>query len=294
VGVFRTVGLLFREIRFPHTVFALPFALVSLFVASEGLPDLRVLALVVVAIVGGRGAAMAFNRLADREIDRRNPRTAGRALATGDVSAAAAAVFVAVHAAVFLAAAYALNPLAFALAPAVLAVLLGYSYAKRFTSLTHFVLGLALGLAPPGAWIAARGEIGPDASIPLRLGFAVLLWVAGFDLLYACQDVASDREAGLRSVPASIGIERTLGLARALHAATVAVLAAVGARAGLGAAFWIGLAIASGLLVYEHRLVRPDDLSRLTTAFFTVNGLVSVILFAATAVDFWMRSGGGE
>lgn len=277
--------LVFQEIRFAHSLFALPFALVGLLLAAGGMPGVRVFALVVLAVVAARSAAMGFNRIVDRHLDRRNPRTARRALARGALSPTVMGVFVTSSAFVFLLAAWALNALALRLAPLVLLVLLGYSYTKRFTALSHFVLGLSLGLAPPASWVAVRGTLDPSMGGTLLLGLAVMLWVAGFDLLYACQDVEADRRLGLRSIPSRLGIPAALRLSRALHAGMVLALVGVGIASGRGWVYHAGLVPIAALLLWEHSLLRPDDLSRLNTAFFTANGLVSVLFLVTTSVD---------
>jgi 4-hydroxybenzoate polyprenyltransferase len=272
-------------VRFGHSVFALPFALCGAWLAAGGPPPARVLALVVLCAVLARTAAMGFNRLVDRAIDAANPRTRGRELPAGRLSPRAVAALVALSSAGFVAAACALNALAGALSPAVLLVLLGYSYVKRFSAAAHLVLGLALAIAPVGAWIAVRGTLGPGAAPVLWLAAGVLAWVAGFDLIYACQDADFDRAAGLHSVPARFGVARALALSAALHVATVACFALVGLSARLTAAYWVALLVAAALLLWEHSLVSPRDLSRVDAAFFTANGWVGVGLFVGLALD---------
>jgi 4-hydroxybenzoate polyprenyltransferase len=267
-------------IRFSHSVFALPFALLSLVLASGGVPPGRVLLWVLVAMVAARSAAMAFNRLADRRLDAANPRTAGRHLVTGAVSVPFAIAFTAASCALFVLAAAMLNPTALALSPAVLVVLLGYSYLKRVTSLAHVGLGLALGLSPLGAWVAGRGGLDGDLRVPLVLGAAVVLWVAGFDVIYACQDVDADRRAGLRSIPARVGVGRALGVAALFHVLATAGFVATGLVAGLGPWWQVAVALAAALLAYEHAIVSPTDLARVNVAFFNVNGVVALVLGA--------------
>jgi 4-hydroxybenzoate polyprenyltransferase len=281
-----------RLVRFSHSVFALPFALAAAWLASGGLPAPRVLALVVVCAVAARTAAMAFNRLVDRRLDAENPRTRGRELPSGVLRPRAVGALSASAAAVFVAGAFALNPLCGMLAPPVLAVLLGYSLMKRVSWLSHAVLGLALGLAPLGAWLAVTGSFTGDLAPPLLLAAAVVVWVGGFDLIYACQDAEHDRRAGLRSVPARFGVAGALAASSAAHAVTVALLVAFGLRAELGLAWWIVLAVAAALLVWQHRMVKPDDLSRVDVAFFTLNGWVGVALFLGLAVDVSLGGGG--
>ena len=269
-------------IRFEHSVFALPFALLGALLAAQGWPTAWQLFWIVVAMVGGRSAAMAFNRIADIRYDRENPRTAGRELPTGKLSLGFAWTFTVVSAALLVLAAWQLNPLALKLSPAVLAILLLYSYTKRFTALTHWVLGLCLGMAPAGAWIAVRGTL--DWEI-LPLALAVVCWVAGFDIIYACQDVAFDRRVRLFSLPARIGIAGALWVARALHVIMLGLLVWLAREAGAGALAYAGLALTGALLAYEHSLVKASDLSRVNAAFFTVNGYISVLLLLFWGAD---------
>jgi 4-hydroxybenzoate polyprenyltransferase len=277
-------------VKFSHSIFALPFALSSAWLAAGGVPSARVLVLVIACSVAARTAAMAFNRLVDRRFDALNPRTAGRELPSGQVTPRAAAALVALSSAVFIACAYLLNPLCGALSVPVLAVLLGYSFTKRFTWLSHAALGLALALAPLGAWLAVRGSFAGDLAPPLLLAGAVSCWVFGFDLIYACQDAAFDRERGLRSIPARFGVAAALRAARGLHVGTAALLGLFAWRAELGWLYWIALGLACALLVWEHGLVSPGDLSRVDVAFFTLNGWVGVGLFLGLALD--LRFGG--
>ena len=275
-------------IKFEHTLFALPFALLGMVLAAEGWPSWRTVGWIVVAMVGARSAAMGFNRLADRVLDARNPRTAGRALPRGEVTPRFVALFVAAGVALLFLAAWQLNPLCLALAPVAVVILLGYSYTKRFTSLSHLLLGIALSGAPLGAWIAVRGDVAPT---PLVLASAVALWVAGFDILYALQDIDFDRRSGLHSVPAWIGVVPALWVSALLHAGMFGLLALLPRiyPPGLGAAYWVGVAGCAAMLVYQHAVVRPGDLSRLNAAFFTANGVLSAWLFAATAADVIAR-----
>jgi 4-hydroxybenzoate polyprenyltransferase len=266
-------------IKFSHTVFALPFALTSAALAMGPQVRWAVVGWIVLAMAGARSAAMGFNRLADQEIDARNPRTAARELPRGAMSRAEVWVFVVASAVVLVAAAAMLNPLCLALSPVALLVVFGYSYAKRFTSLSHVVLGLALAIAPVGAWLAVQGRF---AAVPLVLGLAVLCWVAGFDTIYACQDAAFDRSAGLHSIPARLGVRRALVVARVFHVAVVGLLGLLYLLTPLHPVYLAGVAGVALLLCYEHSLVRHDDLSRVDAAFFTVNGWVSVGYFAFT------------
>lgn len=284
----RSAAVLLEMIKFRHTVFALPFALTGAILAAGGIPALRVLALVVAASVCARTAAMSFNRWADASIDARNPRTADRAIPAGRLRRPFVLAVALGSAALFVLCAALLNPLAFALSPVALLVLLGYSYTKRFTWAAHFVLGLALGIAPVGAWIAVRGEF---AAAPLLLGLGVMLWTAGFDLIYACQDHDFDAREGLHSIPARFGIAAAFGASRALHAAAVAAFVATGMAVGAGLPYYAGVAVAGALLLAEHLIVNPRDLTRIHIAFFTVNSWVGVVIFVATASDLWMRAG---
>ncbi|HEV3277896.1 MAG TPA: UbiA-like polyprenyltransferase [Terriglobia bacterium] len=273
-------------IKFEHSVFALPFALTGAVLAVHGWPTWRQVSWIIVAMVGARSAAMTFNRIADLRIDAANPRTRMRALPAGHLTMGFAAGFTVVSCALVMLAAYELNPLAFKLAPVVIALLLGYSYTKRFTFLSHLVLGLCLGLSPVAASIALRGDV--DRGI-LLLGAAVMLWVAGFDLIYACQDVEFDRQKGLFSVPARFSIRVALWLSAMLHIAMMALLITVARIESLGWLAFAGLGLVALLLAYEHGLVRPSDLSRVNAAFFNINGFVSVLFFVTWAGDVLMH-----
>ena len=279
----RDVGEL---IRISHTVFALPFALIAALAAAGGVPPAATVAWIVLAMVGARTAAMAFNRIVDLRIDAANPRTAGRPLPTGRVTPALAWGLVVAGGAVLIAAAWRLNPLCLALAPAALAWVLAYSYTKRFTALSHLWLGLGLGIAPVGAWIAVRGGF---AVPPLVLAAAVAGWVAGFDTLYSLQDEAFDRSRGLHSLPARLGVRRALIVARVMHGAAFAGFAAFAWLVGAGWGLWLGVAAAGALLVWQHTLVAPGRLEHLDTAFFTANGVLSVGIFALYLVEVVLR-----
>ena len=274
--VIKNTRLTLEMIKIEHTLFALPFAFLGAVLAANGLPSLRQVLWIIVAMVGARSAAMAFNRIADRNYDARNPRTATRALPAGVLSVGFVWAFTLISAAVFLIAAAMLNRLTLLLAPVALASVLLYSLTKRWTQLSHIVLGWCLAIAPTGAWIAVRGEIG--SAIPLLLSLVVLLWTAGFDILYACQDYDFDRREGLRSIPARTGIARALWIARGLHAGAFLALVCLHVITGLGPLAFAGVIATGALLVYQHRLVRADDLGRLNAAFFTTNAFVSVIL----------------
>lgn len=263
-------------IKIEHTLFALPFAFLGAVLAANGVPTGRQIFWIVVAMVGARSAAMAFNRLADRNIDARNPRTASRALPAGLLSVGFVSAFTLVSVALFLLGAVMLNRLTLILAPVALASIVLYSFTKRWTQFSHIVLGWCLSIAPTGAWIAVRGEIG--SPVPLLLSLVVLLWTAGFDVLYACQDYDFDRREGLRSIPARFGIAGALWTARSLHAAAFLALVWLYLVTALGPVALAGVIATGALLVYQHRLVRADDLQRLNAAFFTTNAFVSVIL----------------
>jgi 4-hydroxybenzoate polyprenyltransferase len=265
-------------IKIEHTLFALPFAFLGAVLAARGLPSGHQILLITLAMIGARSTAMAFNRLADREYDARNPRTNMRAIPAGLLSVGFVWGFTIAAALLFFAAAAMLNRLTLILAPIALASIVLYSFTKRWTLLSHIVLGWCLAIAPMGAWIAVRGTIGNV--VPLLLSLVVLLWTAGFDVLYACQDYDFDRREGLRSIPARFGIARSLWVARTLHAGAFIALVALYWNAQLGSLALVGVFATGVLLVYQHTLVRADDLSQLNAAFFTTNAFVSVILFA--------------
>jgi 4-hydroxybenzoate polyprenyltransferase len=275
----RRVFLLLDSIKFEHSIFALPFAYLGMVLAAQGFPSWEKIFWITVAMVGARTLAMATNRIVDAHYDALNPRTAGRAIPKGVLSPAEMGAMAAAGLVAMFLAAWMLNPLCFRLAPLAVVVLVGYSWTKRFTWMSHAVLGLADGLAPAGGWIAVSGSMDLPA---ILLTMAVALWIGGFDLIYACQDVDFDRRFRLHSVPARFGIAAALRASAVAHVLTVLVLALVGAMLGLGLLYWAGLAVSSALLAYEHYLVRPDDLSKLSVAFFNVNGYVAVIVFAFT------------
>ena len=277
-------------VRLPHTVFALPFALVGVTIASRITPvTWRDVLWVTVAFTAARFAAMGFNRIADRRIDALNPRTAQRELPRGAIGVVEASVAVAVASALFLVAAWRLNPLCFALAPVALAWVFFYSFTKRFTRWAHLVLGLGLGIAPVGGYLAVTGAWSRPWWVLLLLAAAVMSWVGGFDIFYALQDVSFDREHGLHSLPATLGEAGAIWVARVLHATTVVALAAVGVGIGAGWLYGIGVAVVAGLLAYEHSLVRVDDLSRLDAAFFTMNGILSIAFFGFVLAERLLR-----
>jgi 4-hydroxybenzoate polyprenyltransferase len=279
----RSLKITLEMIKIEHTLFALPFAFLGAVLAARGWPAPYQLLWITVAMLGARSAAMAFNRLADHEIDAANPRTRMRALPAGLLGRRFVAIFTVVSAAVFFLAAYMLNRLTLLLAPVALASVLFYSYTKRFTAVSHLVLGWCLSIAPTGAWIAVRGAI--DSPAPLLLSLAVMLWTAGFDIIYACQDYEFDLRAGLHSIPQRWGIARALWVSRLLHAAMFLALVVVYVITDLHWLGLVGVAVTAALLVYQHSIVRANDLSRLNAAFFTTNAFVSVILFAAVAAD---------
>jgi len=276
--VIKNTRLTLEMIKIEHTLFALPFAFLGAVLAARGLPSAWQIIWIIVAMVGARSAAMAFNRIADRHFDAKNPRTASRALPAGLLSVGFVWVFTIAAAGLFFLAAAMLNRLTLILAPVALACVLLYSLTKRWTQFSHLVLGLSLAIAPTGAWIAVRGEIG--SPVPLVLSLVVLLWTAGFDALYACQDYDFDRREGLRSIPARHGIAYALRTARALHAGAFVGLLWLLIITGLGPIAFAGVIATGALLIYQHRLVHADDLSRLNAAFFTTNAFVSVILLA--------------
>jgi 4-hydroxybenzoate polyprenyltransferase len=274
-------------IKFEHTLFALPFAFLGAILAANGLPTWQQIVWITVAMVGARSAAMTFNRIVDRDVDAENPRTANREIPSGKLSVGFAWAFLYVSIGVFLLASYSLNWLTFALSPVALIIVLGYSYAKRFTAFAHVFLGLALAISPSAAWIAVRGSL--DEEIPLLLSLMVLMWTAGFDVLYACQDSDFDRKSGLHSIPARFGIARSLWIARLFHFQAFIVLLLLYLATGLGWPALVGVGVVGALLVYQHTLVKANDLSRLNAAFFTTNAFVSVILLVSFGAAVFMQ-----
>jgi len=281
----RKLRELLELIKFQHTVFAMPFALISALVCVRGLPPWRDLFWIVVAMVGARSSAMGFNRIVDRELDALNPRTKERELVTGKVAVTEAWALVVGASVLFIFAAWMLNRLCFWLSFVALAIILGYSYSKRFTSLSHIWLGLCLSIAPVGAWIALTGRF---ALAPMVLALAVVLWVAGFDIIYATLDEQFDREVGLYSAVIRLGINQALRLSAALHAGFIAALVAFGILTRMGVIYLLGVVVAGGLIAYEHSIVRPGDPRRVNAAFFTVNALVSIGLLVVVAVDIFL------
>jgi 4-hydroxybenzoate polyprenyltransferase len=286
VGFLQNLKITLEMIKWEHSIFALPFALCGAILAAGGLPALRPLAWIIVAMVSARSAAMAFNRLADATIDAANPRTAVRALPTGALTPSFVTSFVVVACGVFVLAASQLNRLTLALSPVALAILLLYSYAKRFTRWSHLMLGFALGIAPSAAWIAIRGSLDPRI---LLLTAAVTFWVGGFDVIYACQDFEFDRVYGLHSIPRHLGIRTALFISRLFHLVMLGLLVALVVAFGLGKLAVLGVVAVAALLAYEHALVRHDDLSKLNAAFFTMNGVISVVFFLFVAADRLVR-----
>ena len=286
MGQLQNLKITLEMIKWEHSVFALPFALCGAVLAAGGLPAWHQLAWIIVAMIAARSAAMAFNRLADVSIDAANPRTAVRALPAGLLTPSFVSAFVAISCGVFILAALQLNRLTLVLSPVALAVVLLYSYSKRFTRFSHLFLGFALGIAPAAAWIAVRGSLDPRI---LLLTAAVTCWVGGFDVIYACQDYEFDRNYGLHSLPRHLGIKTALWIARGLHVVMLGLLVALVMVFGLGKLAAVGVVAVAGLLTYEHALVRHDDLSKLNAAFFTMNGLISVVFFVFVAADRLLR-----
>ncbi|HCG99958.1 MAG TPA: 4-hydroxybenzoate octaprenyltransferase [Actinobacteria bacterium] len=278
--------VILEMIKFEHTIFALPFAYMGMVLAANGLPRIAEIFWITVAMVGARSFAMAINRYIDREIDARNPRTEDRAIPAGKLNNNYVLMFSAISLAIFFVATYQLAPLARLVWPAIVFPFLIYSYTKRFTWLSHVVLGVSLGLAPIAAWIAITNGL----SWPVvALGAAVTLWVAGFDIIYACQDIDFDRKDKLFSIPAVFGVQKALLVTRTFHVLTVGLLFTVGVAFNLGVVYYIGVAITALLLAYENRMVKADDLSKVNMAFFTINGFISLQIFAFTGLDFAAR-----
>jgi 4-hydroxybenzoate polyprenyltransferase len=277
-------------VKFEHTLFALPFAYLGMVLAAGGLPTFHQFFWVTMAMAAARTLAFAVNRLADRRFDATNPRTAGRPSVTGEISSRTIAAFAVLSGVLLAVSAALLNTLTLILLPGALVFLIGYSYAKRYTVLCHWILGFTDGLAPMGGWVAVRGSLFTADDLPAwLLMLTVTFWIAGFDLIYACQDVDHDRREGLYSWPAKYGIASALWMARANHALTVLVLAALGLVLALGWPYWIGLVVVAAMLAYENSIVRPDDLSRIDVAFFNLNAYVAVILFAGTFLGILIR-----
>ncbi|RXS95336.1 UbiA-like polyprenyltransferase [Silvibacterium dinghuense] len=286
MAFFRNVRVTLEMIKWEHSIFALPFALTGAMLAARGIPHVQQLAWIIVCMVTARSAAMAFNRWADSDIDATNPRTAMRAIPAGLLSRSFVGGFTLVMAALFVLAASQLNRLTLLLSPLVLLVVLSYSYMKRLTRWSHVVLGIALGIAPSAAWIAVRGSL--DTRIIL-LTAAVMLWVAGFDVLYSCQDVEHDRKEGLFSVPSTFGVTAAFWIARLMHVAMLALLIVLAHAFALGPVAYVGIAAVAVLLCYEHLIISPGDLRRMNAAFFTMNGVISVVYFLFVAADLMLH-----
>jgi 4-hydroxybenzoate polyprenyltransferase len=285
-GILTKIRTTLEMIKWEHSIFALPFALTAMLLAADGLPGWRTAVWIIVAMVAARSAAMAFNRWADADLDAVNPRTKNRAIPAGLLTRKFVMGFTCAAVLVFLVAAAELNRLTLELTPLALAVLLGYSYLKRYTRFSHLGLGLALGLAPTAAWIAVRGSLDPRI---LVLTAAVTFWVAGFDVLYACQDYEHDRAAGLHSLPQAVGIAEAFRAARFMHVAALWALAWFAWLFHFGLAGWLGIAAVGLLLAYEHALVSPGDLRRLNAAFFTMNGVIAMVFLGFVSADLWLR-----
>jgi 4-hydroxybenzoate polyprenyltransferase len=284
--LFRNLRVTLEMIKWEHSIFALPFALCGAMLAAKGLPTLHQLAWIIVAMISARSAAMAFNRVADTSIDAANPRTRTRALPAGTLTPGFVTTFVVVSCAIFILAASQLNRIALTLSPVALGIVLLYSYTKRFTRWSHLILGFALGIAPAAAWIAVRASLDPRI---LLLTAAVTFWVGGFDVLYACQDYEFDRQSNLHSVPRYFGIRGALALARLFHLLMLSLLITLILSFGLGKVALVGVFIVALLLAYEHSLVSPTDLTKLNAAFFTMNGVISVVFFGFIAADLLLR-----
>ncbi|MFN0207027.1 MAG: UbiA-like polyprenyltransferase [Planctomycetota bacterium] len=282
-----------ENIKFSHSIFALPFAIAGALLAvrdrnpSRWLPEVNILLLIIAAVVAARTCAMAVNRIVDARIDAKNPRTAARAIPAGMLTIGGVTFLAAASGAIFVIIAFLLSPLCGWLSPVVLAVLLGYSWTKRFTELAHVVLGLSLGLAPGGAWLGVQGDFKGNIWIPILLGMSVLFWVAGFDLIYACQDAEHDRKQGLHSIPGRFGVSAALSLSTIFHICAVGLFVMTGRAANLSATYYVFVGLIAALLAWEHAIVRPNDLSRVNAAFFTLNGWVSVLFLFGLILDIW-------
>jgi 4-hydroxybenzoate polyprenyltransferase len=287
LGLFRKIGTTLEMIKWEHSIFVLPFAMTGAMLAAGGWPSAGKLLWIVVCMISARSTAMAFNRWADASIDAANPRTANRTIPAGLLSRGFVGGFTLTMAAIFILAASRLNHLTLLLSPVALAIVMSYSYTKRFTRWSHLFLGLAMGTAPSAAWIAVRGSLDPRI---LLLTAAVLFWGAGFDVLYACQDFDHDRKVGLNSIPAAIGIPAAFWVSNAMHVAALGFIVLLVKVFTLGAAAWAGVAVVAGLLLYEHLIVSPHDLRRLNAAFFTMNGVIAILFFVFVATDLlWRR-----
>ena len=281
--MFKKIALYLKMIKFSHSIFALPFAFTAALMAASGIPSAKQIFWIIIAMVSARSGAMGLNRIIDRDIDAANPRTANREIPSGKINVGSAVFFTVLSLTVFVVSAYMLNPLCLKLSPVAVAVLFIYSYTKRFTWLSHIVLGIAISAAPVGAWIAVRGTFNAEI---LPIAFAVVFWLAGFDVLYALQDIEFDRSHGLHSIPERFGIKDALIFSRVFHLITWGLLAFTGIIFDLGRFYWIGMAVAGGLFIYEHSLVKANDLSRLDMAFFNMNGYISITVFVFTLLNY--------
>ncbi len=284
--MFKKIAVLLEMIKFKLTIFAMPFALMGAFLGGRGAPDLMTALKVVLAMVGARTCAMGFNRIVDARFDAANPRTASRAIPAGAVKGIEAWLMVVVAGLLFFYAAWSLNPLTLKLAPLALGLTLFYSFTKRFTSCCHLVLGVALAFSPLGGWVAVQGTLD---QYPWALSAAVLFWVAGFDTVYACLDAEFDRGAGLHSLPSLIGAGNAFRLAAVFHVIAIVLFALAGAQAGLNIIYFIGLLVTAGLLLYQHSLVNAQDLSKIKGSFFSMNGIISLLLFIATYLSLLLE-----
>jgi 4-hydroxybenzoate polyprenyltransferase len=282
INIFEKTRIILEMIKFSHTVFALPFAFMGAILSARGIPSLDKIFWILIAMIGARSAAMFLNRLIDWRIDALNPRTKDRAIPKGLITPVQTVILIIASFAIFFIAAYMLNELCFKLAPIAMGILILYSYTKRFTWLSHFVLGIALSMAPIGAWIAVKGEFEIPAFI---LGVAVVFWLSGFDILYALQDIEFDKKMGLYSIPRFLGIKKSLWVSRGFHFLMVVFLLSLYSVIGLGRFYLIGIIAASGILIYEHSLIREDDLSKINIAFFNANAYVSLCIFMFTLID---------
>lgn len=282
MGVLQKLKIIFLDIKLQHTIFALPFAVMSIFIAAEGLPEWYKLFWVLIAMFGARNGAMAFNRIADSKLDKLNPRTQDRALPSGKLNIELYWAFLALSVSIFVFSSYMLNPLAFVLSPVALSIILGYSFAKRFTSLSHLWLGVAISIAPVGAWVAIREEISIESLI---LGAAVMFWLVGFDIIYSCMDIESDHNNKLHSIPQKLGVTLALKISFFAHCIMVFFLLLLMFVPFLSWFYLSGVILVAGLLFYEHSLVKPNDLTNVNIAFFNVNGIVSVVLMLFVIVD---------
>ena len=283
--MFKKIAILLEMIKFKLTIFAMPFAFMGAFLAANGLPSLRTFLLVILAMVGARTCAMGFNRIVDAKFDGANPRTANRAIPAGEVSMLEAWSMVGIAGALFFIAAWLLNPLTLQLAPLALGLTLFYSLTKRFSSFCHIILGVALAFSPLGGWVAVQGSL---VDFPWALSAGVLFWVAGFDTVYACLDADFDRESGLYSLPSRLGAKRAFRLAAFFHVVAFILFAYTGVQAGLNIFYYIGVVLAAGALFYQHKIVDPDDLSKIQVSFFSMNGFISLALFVATCLSLFI------